>query len=157
MAADEDNDDDEHGNTTAPDGTTKISKPKHDPAVYQSSSSSKHVTGSQSVGGTEADDAEDEDDSILFHMPPVWNRLGIVLRDKGTMRFVKYLSRQAKRDRWDVNGEFEVDGIGDDDEEEETEEEEKGVVARAVGVGVEEEETELESFGHSEDETESDT
>ncbi|KAL8946103.1 MAG: hypothetical protein Q9222_007458, partial [Ikaeria aurantiellina] len=45
-------------------------KSKADPAIYKSA----------------ADD--EEDDGILFSMPPDWNTLGIVLRDKGVMRFV---------------------------------------------------------------------
>ena len=64
-------------------------KPKQDPAIYQAN-------------------AEDEDDGVLFSMPASWNKLAIVLRDKGTMRFVKYVSAMAKRDRWDVVGEFEI-------------------------------------------------
>ncbi|KAL2037284.1 hypothetical protein N7G274_009973 [Stereocaulon virgatum] len=83
--------------------STKAAKPKkakQDPAIYQ-------------AGG------EDEDDGVLFSMPASWNRLGLVLRDKGTMRFVKYVSRMAKGDRWDILGEF---GIVDDEDEYEGEE-----------------------------------
>ena len=73
-------------------------KSKQDPAIY--------------LGG-----GEDEDDGVLFSMPAGWNRLGIVLRDKGTMRFVKYVSRMAKGDRWDLTGEFAIlDGESDDEE-----------------------------------------
>lgn len=71
--------------------TTKSDKPtKADPAVYQTA------------------DQGDEDDGVLFSMPAGWNKLGIVLRDKGTLRFVKYVSQQAKGDRWDVCGEYAV-------------------------------------------------
>ena len=83
--------------------STKAAKPKkakQDPAIYQAS-------------------GEDEDDGVLFSMPAGWNRLGLVLRDKGTMRFVKYVSRMAKGDRWDILGEF---GIMDDEDEDEREE-----------------------------------
>jgi hypothetical protein len=57
-----------------------------------------------------------------------------VLRDSGTLRFVKYVSASAKGDRWDVSGTFEIEeqdgepdegeqdmggeGISDDSEEE---------------------------------------
>ncbi|KAL9029550.1 MAG: hypothetical protein Q9180_007017, partial [Flavoplaca navasiana] len=68
----------------------KKSGKKADPAVYQA-----------------ADD--DEEDGVLFSMPAGWNSLGLVLRDKGVMRFVKYVSQQAKGDRWDILGEFGVD------------------------------------------------
>ena len=90
--------------------STKIANPqkaKQDPAIYQAS-------------------GDDEDDGVLFSMPAGWNRLGIVLRDRGTMRFVKYVSRMANGDRWDLVGEFGIvdDGNGEDDddgtEEEET-------------------------------------
>ena len=83
--------------------STKITNPqkaKQDPAVYQAS-------------------GDDEDDGVLFSMPAGWNRLGIVLRDRGTMRFVKYVSRMAKGDRWDLAGEFGIvdDGDGEDDDD----------------------------------------
>ncbi|CAF9919854.1 hypothetical protein IMSHALPRED_004739 [Imshaugia aleurites] len=78
-------------------------KSKQDPAIY-------HASG------------DDEEDGVLFSMPACWNRLGVVLRDKGTMRFVKYVSRMAKGDRWDVVGEFNIlDVIGDESDEEEGE------------------------------------
>jgi hypothetical protein len=32
-----------------------------------------------------------------------------VLRDSGTLRFVKYVSASAKGDRWDVSGTFEIE------------------------------------------------
>lgn len=64
--------------------------PKSDPAVYQSAGQG------------------DEDDGVLFSMPAGWNKLGIVLRDKGALRFVKYVSRQAKGDRWDLCGEYTI-------------------------------------------------
>ena len=81
--------------------STKAKKPRLDPAIYQAQ-------------------GDDEDDPVLFHMSATWNQLGIVLRDKGTMRFVKYVSRQAKGDRWDLLGEFEIEdpAEGDEDDEE---------------------------------------
>ncbi|KAI5306735.1 hypothetical protein KEM56_007395 [Ascosphaera pollenicola] len=74
------------------------SKPKLDPAVYRATS--------------------DEDDGILFSMPASWNRMSIVLRDQGTLKFVKYVSRSAKGDRWDITGEV---GVEFDDSDEENE------------------------------------
>ena len=62
-----------------------------DPAIYQSNPSGA------------------PDDGILFSMPAGWNRLSLVLRDSGTLRFVKYVSRNAGADRWDVAGDWEVD------------------------------------------------
>ena len=72
-------------------------KAAHDPAVYQA--------------------GEEEDDGILFTNSPSWNTLSVVLRDKGTLRFVKYISQVAKGDRWDVKGEVELGEHAFDDEE----------------------------------------
>ncbi|KAL2841897.1 Oxoglutarate and iron-dependent oxygenase degradation C-term-domain-containing protein [Aspergillus pseudoustus] len=81
-----------------------------DPAIYRSA-------------------ADDEDDGILFSTAAGWNRLSIVLRDSGTLKFVKYVSAAAKGDRWDVTGEMGVefgedDGDDDDEEGEDDDEEE---------------------------------
>ena len=75
----------------------------HDPAVYQSN----------------ADDDED-DGGILFTQPASWNTLSVVLRDQGTLRFVKYVSKSARGDRWDVCGWWGVEpgSEGDEDESE---------------------------------------
>jgi Rps23 Pro-64 3,4-dihydroxylase Tpa1-like proline 4-hydroxylase len=67
---------------------------KSDPAIYKSA-------------------ADDEDDGILFQQPAAWNNLAINLRDKGVLRFTKYVSRSAKGDRWDVCGEYGVE-FGED-------------------------------------------
>jgi prolyl 3-hydroxylase /prolyl 3,4-dihydroxylase len=56
---------------------------------------------------------EEEDNDVIFANPASWNVLSVVLRDQGLLRFVKYVSRSAKGDRWDVMGNFEVE---DDDE-----------------------------------------
>ena len=95
--------------------STRAAKPKkstQDPAIYQAS-------------------GEDEEDGVLFSMPAGWNRLGIVLRDKGTMRFVKYVSQMAKGDRWDLAGEFDVLDDESDEEEGKGEVDEKGVTSEA--------------------------
>lgn len=76
------------------DDNTKM---KLDPAIYQA-------------------DGED-DGGALFSMPAGWNKLGIVLRDKGVLRFVKYVSARAKGDRWDVYGEYSVVTQDDDDDD----------------------------------------
>ncbi|MBE7180981.1 MAG: 2OG-Fe(II) oxygenase, partial [Terriglobus roseus] len=70
---------------------------KADPAVYRAA-------------------GDDEDDGVLFSMPACWNVMSIVLRDKGTLRFVKYISQGAPGDRWDMCGEYEITGIDDDDD-----------------------------------------
>ena len=103
-------------------------KQKADPAIYQAAE-------------------DDEDDGVLFSMQPTWNTLGIVLRDKGVMRFTKYLSQQAKGDRWDVLGEF---GIVPEEEEKEEDEagEERGTQQTIVSSSEgnhDETDTEVES------------
>ncbi|KAK5724928.1 putative component of NuA3 histone acetyltransferase complex [Elasticomyces elasticus] len=70
--------------------SARARRAKTDPAVYQAT----------------ADD--DDDDGILFSNPAGWNTMSIVLRDQGTMRFVKYVSKAAKGDRWDFTGVYEV-------------------------------------------------
>ena len=82
-------------------GSSRRSKPpQNDPAIYQAASS------------------EDEEDAILFTNPAGWNKLSVVLRDRGVLRFVKYVSRQADGDRWDLQGEFGVEEDDDEDEDE---------------------------------------
>ncbi|MCJ1246165.1 hypothetical protein MMC30_003370 [Trapelia coarctata] len=74
-----------------------------------------------SSGGDASDPAvyqsvpDEEDDGILLSMAAGWNRLSLVLRDKGVMKFVKYVSAKAEGDRWDVVGEFGVEPEDDDD------------------------------------------
>lgn len=70
-----------------------------DPAVYQAAK-------------------DDEDDGILFSNPASWNTMSIVLRDRGTLKFVKYVSQAAPGDRLDYTGCVEVleDDDGDADE-----------------------------------------
>jgi hypothetical protein len=118
-----------------PSGSSSAQKPTKD------SSSSSTKGDEPSVGGYEiymaGDDdededaaiyrsaADDEDDGILFSTAAGWNRLSIVLRDSGTLRFVKYVSAAAKGDRWDVTGEMGVE-FGDDDGEDEGDGDEEG-------------------------------
>ncbi|KXL48101.1 hypothetical protein M433DRAFT_2972 [Acidomyces richmondensis BFW] len=60
-----------------------------DPAVYRSAE-------------------DEEDDGILFSNPASWNTFSLVLRDAGTLKFVKYVSARAQGDRWDFTGSVEV-------------------------------------------------
>jgi hypothetical protein len=72
---------------------------KADPAVYRSA-------------------ADGADDGVLASFPAAWNTLSVVLRDKGVLRFVKYVSKSAQGDRWDVAAEFGVNIEADDDDDE---------------------------------------
>ncbi|EEP76524.1 conserved hypothetical protein [Uncinocarpus reesii 1704] len=105
MAGDDDEDEGENGVEEASSLTgtkSKVNRSKADPAIYKSA-------------------ADSEDDGILFSMAAGWNRMSIVLRDQGTLRFVKYVSRSARGDRWDVTGAIEVK-FGDDEDSEEGDE-----------------------------------
>ena len=88
---------------------------KVDPAVYQ----------------TAIEDGGNEDDGVMFCMPAGWNRLSIVLRDSGVLRFVKYVSATAPGDRWDILGEF---GVIDHNEEMESDEETQDVQVHNGGA-----------------------
>ncbi|KAG6311639.1 hypothetical protein E4U44_004077 [Claviceps purpurea] len=61
-----------------------------------------------------------DQDSALFFQAASWNKLTLVMRDRGTLKFVKYVSRKARGDRWDVTAKFGVadDGEGDGEGEE---------------------------------------
>lgn len=88
--------------TGAGDRRSAKGQRKADPAIYQSAQ-------------------DDEDDGILFSNPASWNTLSLVLRDRGVLRFVKYVSHAAKGDRWDFAGAVEVE----DDEGGEVNDEDK--------------------------------
>jgi hypothetical protein len=66
-------------------------------------------------------EAGSENDGPLLTLPVSFNKLLLVLRDPGVMRFVKYLGNGAKGSRWDAGGEWEVgvmeaDGEGEDED-----------------------------------------
>ena len=99
-----------------------------DPAVYRSgaskkasnggsgkASSSKDTNGDQNMSDEE-DEAEEEDDGTLLTVQPGFNRLLLVLRDEGVMRFVKYVSAAAQGSRWDICGEYEVGAVQEEDD-----------------------------------------
>ena len=69
-----------------------------------------------------------EDDNVLFTMPASWNKMSIVLRDSGVLKFVKYVSKHAKGDRWDISGSFGVKETDDDDDDDDEEESQQNTV-----------------------------
>ncbi|KAH9894455.1 nuclear protein [Cubamyces lactineus] len=106
-----------------------------DPAVYRSGSSKKK--NGQSANGTngtnghvengevemhdeEEDEDEEEDDGTLLTVQPGFNRLLLVLRDEGVMRFVKYVSAAAEGSRWDICGEFEIGMVQEESDNDES-------------------------------------
>jgi prolyl 3-hydroxylase /prolyl 3,4-dihydroxylase len=60
-----------------------------------------------------------DEENILFFQAPAWNKLSIVLRDSGSLKFVKHISQRAPGARWDVCGTFEIEDQDADDTEEE--------------------------------------
>lgn len=105
MAGDEE-EDEEEDEENADQVLRPKEKKKADPAIYRSAGA-------------------DEDDGILFSTQAGWNRLSIVLRDSGTLKFVKYVSAAAKGDRWDITGDIGVqfeDGDDDGDDEDQDDE-----------------------------------
>lgn len=94
--------------------------------------------------------AADDDDNILFVQGAAWNQLSIVLRDSGTLRFVKYVSRKAKGDRWDISASFDI-------EEGESDDEDEGEHGDGTGVPPEEDsEEEFQGFSDHNDDSSSD-
>lgn len=78
--------------------STKTKKhQKSDPAIYNSANS-------------------EEDDGILFSNPAAWNTLSLVLRDRGTLKFVKFVSKNAPGERLDFVGGVEVEDDEGEDE-----------------------------------------
>jgi len=107
-----------------------------DPAVYRSGPNKKQSpngkqNGIPSTGDSEPhmdansevededveNEAEDEEDGTLLTVQPGYNRLLLVLRDEGVMRFVKYVSAAAESSRWDVCGEYEVGMVQETNDE----------------------------------------
>ncbi|KAH8105979.1 nuclear protein [Cristinia sonorae] len=92
-----------------------------DPAVYRSGGVKKtnetNGNGDTRMDGSEDQDDEDvdadgdADDGTLLTVQPGFNRLLLVLRDQGVMRFVKYVSAAADGSRWDVCGEYECGAV----------------------------------------------
>ncbi|GAA6033008.1 hypothetical protein JCM8097_000095 [Rhodosporidiobolus ruineniae] len=66
----------------------------------------------------EQEEQEEDDDGPLLALEPEWNRLHLVLRDPGVLAFVKYVSARAPASRWDVSGEWEIQGVAEEEEEE---------------------------------------
>ncbi|KAK5629942.1 hypothetical protein RRF57_005657 [Xylaria bambusicola] len=137
---DDDEQPDEDENETSSSSKSTKKKPKKDSKGKGRSNGEKsevapeeEYAGEGEVGGhevymagDEGDDNEDaaiyksgnnDEDNILFFQAAAWNRMSLVLRDSGALRFVKYVSRRAKGDRWDISGTIEVEEEDDDGDE----------------------------------------
>jgi prolyl 3-hydroxylase /prolyl 3,4-dihydroxylase len=60
---------------------------------------------------------EEGDDGVLMSRDAAWNYLTLAVRDQGTLKFVKYVSRAAWGGRWDVTSEWTTKEDEDGDEE----------------------------------------
>ncbi|KAL7803601.1 Oxoglutarate and iron-dependent oxygenase degradation C-term domain-containing protein [Trichoderma aethiopicum] len=134
------NDDDEEDEAEEDEAETKPNGKKN----------KKHASKDKGKGKAKAEEAEDEpvevgghevymagdddtnedaavykssgdDDNILFFQAAAWNKMTLVLRDSGALKFVKYVSRRANGDRWDISGVFEVEEQDDDEDEDDEE------------------------------------
>lgn len=92
-----------------------------------------------------------DDDNVLFTVPANWNKMSIVLRDSGVLKFVKYVSRKAPGDRWDVTGAFAVRDLGDGGDDDEDAQEEGGNSQDNVPALEDTEEEVFNGFPDSED------
>ncbi|OAA72405.1 Oxoglutarate/iron-dependent oxygenase degradation domain protein [Cordyceps fumosorosea ARSEF 2679] len=123
--------------------------------------------GGQEVYMADDDDDEEEDaavykasndeDNILFHQNAAWNKLTLVMRDSGTLKFTKYVSRKAQGDRWDIWGLFDIEDQGGDDDDED----EEGAAAgpstgEAAALGESDMEETFNGFSDAGDDDESD-
>lgn len=92
------------------------------PSASSSASSSPHGpdededTSAGSHSGSDEGTEDDDGDGTLLTVQPGYNRLLLVLRDEGVMRFVKYVSAAAESSRWDVCGEYEVGAVQEESE-----------------------------------------
>ncbi|KAK8844696.1 hypothetical protein IAR55_006545 [Kwoniella newhampshirensis] len=108
------------------DGTSSTTEKKGGPSISVGGQELEFDPDQFSPSDFDSDsDSEDGDDGPLLTQPVSFNKLLLVLRDPGVMKFVKYLSAGAKGSRWDVSAELEVGVLEeeeDDDEEAEGEE-----------------------------------
>lgn len=70
--------------------------------------------------------SDPNDDSVLYTSQCKWNSLCLMLRDPSVLKFIKYVSINAKGSRWDISAQWNVKSLVEE-EEEEKEVEEKEV------------------------------
>lgn len=69
--------------------------------------------------------SDPNDDSVLFSSQCKWNSLNLMVRDPSVLKFVKYVSANAKGSRWDISCQWNVKSADEEEEEEQEEEEEE--------------------------------
>lgn len=119
--------DDEPGDDNASNTSEAVNIPASAKPTIQSSTGAGHRRKAKADPAIYKSATDEEDDGILFSNPATWNTLSVVLRDRGTLRFVKYVSKKARGDRWDFAGGFEVLGDGEEDAEDEGQDEDGAV------------------------------
>lgn len=62
--------------------------------------------------------SDPNDDSVLFTSQCKWNSLCLMLRDPSVLKFVKYVSINAKGSRWDISAQWNVKSLEEEEEEE---------------------------------------
>lgn len=127
--ADEDKDDDEAEKEEAANGKSKANGKKRveeEDDLEDVGGHEVYMAGDDENGDGDAaiykTSSDAEDDNVLFTMPASWNKMSIVLRDSGVLKFVKYVSKNAKGDRWDISAAYGVKEIDDGEEGESLEE-----------------------------------
>lgn len=60
--------------------------------------------------------SDPNDESMLYTSQCKWNSLCLMLRDPSVLKFVKYVSINAKGSRWDVSAQWNVKSVGDEEE-----------------------------------------
>lgn len=80
--------------------------------------SNSHANSSDAMDEDDDDDDDDSDSDsgTLLTVQPGFNRLLLVLRDEGVMRFVKYVSAAAAGSRWDICAEFEIGMVQEEED-----------------------------------------
>lgn len=161
------------GKATAKPETTNgkgKGKAKAAAAATEKESNGETADDVEDVGGQEvymADDDDDDgadadaavykasndEDNILFHQNAAWNKLTLVMRDSGTLKFTKYVSKKAQGDRWDIWGLFGIDDQeDDDDDDDENGEGEAGPSSGEVALGESDLDETFNGFSDSGDE-----
>ncbi|SGY43256.1 BQ5605_C001g00006 [Microbotryum silenes-dioicae] len=88
-----------------------------DEATYGGGRKKKSTEKQGETGADSEEEEDEEEDGPLLSLEPSWNRLSIVLRDPGVLKFVKYVSAKAPGSRFDLSGEWDVEVAQDKDDE----------------------------------------
>lgn len=59
--------------------------------------------------------SDPSDDSVLYTSQCKWNTLCLMLRDPSVLKFVKYVSIDAKGSRWDITGQWNVKSLAEEE------------------------------------------